>query len=438
MRYTGQHWSITAPVRWGGARNFFNTAGAQDPFHNNQFGGSLGGPFIKDHSFFYVDYEGQRESGAQAGLSCVPVGSAADGSLSPSDSSNAVIQALLARHPWPAPNISGGGCPNLATSTLFNNRVDSLIAKIDHNFNASNLLTGRYYFGDSDQSFPFAQLAGGLLPGFNTVTPTRVQLVSLSYVKVVNPNQVNEPRLGWNRFKEGFFPEDRNFNPSSIGLNTGVTSPFDFGLPKISVGGGVSVIGATNSVPRSRVDSNWHFIDNYSWKSGRHDIKFGYEFRRTTIQLIQDNTFRGKLSFDDVASFLAGVPSSSGNKIAAGNTLRHSFENSHGFYIQDGFRMNSRLTLNFGVRWDYFGVVGEKNNLFYRLDATAAANLVPTKQLYDKDYNNFAPRFGFAYDLTGKGRTVVRGGWGLSTMPLRKTFSRVMHLTTAPFVRGPR
>jgi len=412
----------------GGARNFFNTAGAQDPFHNNQFGGSLGGPIVRDNTFFYVDYEGQRESGAQAGLSCVPTGSAPDGSLSPSDSSNLVIQALLARHPWPAPNTGGGSCPNLATSTLFRNRVDSMIAKIDHNFNASNLLTGRYYFGDSDQSFPFAQLAGGLLPGFNTVTPTRVQLVSLSYVKVVNANQVNEARLGWNRFVESFSPEDSHFNPSSIGLNTGVTSPFDFGLPKISVGG-VSVIGATNSVPRSRVDSNWHFIDNYSWKSGRHDIKFGYEFRRTTIQLIQDNTFRGKLSFDDVASFLAGVPSSSGNKIAIGNTLRHSFENNHGFYIQDSFRMNSQLTLNFGVRWDYFGVVGEKNSLFYRLDPTAATDVSPTNQLYDKDYNNFAPRFGFAYDVTGKGRTVIRGGWGL----FYDAFSQDIFLGHVPF-----
>jgi hypothetical protein len=409
----------------GGARNFFNTAGGQDPFHNNQFGGSLGGPIVKDKTFFYVDYEGQRESGAQAGTSCVPDPRQIAADQLAIGTTNVVTGAILARHPWPTPNIpvaydpldpnNETECPNgnnLAISTRFNNRVDSLIAKVDHNFNASNLLTGRYYFGDSDQSFPFAQLAGGLLPGFNTVTPTRVQLVSLSYVKVVNASQVNEARLGWNRFNEGFFPEDSSFDPSSIGLNTGVTSPFDFGLPKISLAG-FSVIGATNSVPRSRVDSNWHFIDNYSWKSGRHDIKFGYEFRRTTIRLIQDNTFRGKLAFDDLTSFLEGIPSSSGNKIASGDALRHSFQNNHGFYVQDSFRMNSRLTFNFGIRWDYFGVQGEKDNLFYTLDQTAASNLRPTNQLYGKDYNNFAPRLAFAYDVAGKGRTVVRGGWGL-------------------------
>jgi hypothetical protein len=398
----------------GGARNFFNTAGRQDPFHNNQFGGSLGGPIVRDKTFFFLNYEGQRESGAQAGLSCVPTGSAPDGSLSPSDSSNPVIQALIARHPWPAPNLNtSGSCPNLATSTIFTNRVDSAIAKIDHNFNPNNLLTGRYYFGDSDQSFPFAQLAGGLLPGFNTTTPTRVQLIALSYVKVVSSNQVNEARLGWNRFVEGFFPQDHSFNPSTIGLNTGVTSPFDFGLPKISVSG-FSVIGATNSVPRSRVDSNWHFIDNYSWKSGKHDVKFGYEFRRTTIAVNQDNTFRGKLAFSDLPSFLAGIPASSGNKITEGNSRRHTFENSHGFYIQDSYRMTARLTMTYGLRWDYFGVAGEKDGLFNKLDLTSATNTSPTSQLYGKDYNNFAPRFGFAYDLLGKGKTVLRGGWGLA------------------------
>ncbi len=420
----------------GGARNFFNTAGRQDPFHNNQFGGSLGGPIVKDKTFFYVDYEGQRESGAQAGTSCVPdptvIGAAEAGIATKGETVDPVILALLARNPWPTPNIPAGvsdtsGCSanNLAISTRFNNRVDSLIAKIDHNFNTNNLVTGRYYFGDSDQSFPFAQLAGGLLPGFNTVTPTRVQLVSLSYVKVINANQVNEARLGWNRFVEAFVPEDHSFDPSSIGLDTGVTSKFDFGLPKISVGS-FSVIGATNSVPRSRVDSNWHFIDNYSWKSGRHDVKFGYEFRRTTIQVIQDNTFRGRLTFSSIPdpidpvnqpkltpleAFLEGRPG--GGKLAEGYSRRHSIENNHGFYIQDSFRVNQRLTANFGMRWDYFGVVKEKNSLFYRFDPTGAGNVVPAGQLYDKDLNNFAPRFGFAYDITGKSHTIVRGGWGL-------------------------
>src|SRR5436190_1635867 len=321
-----------------GARNYFNfEPDPKNSFLNNQFGGSLGGPIVKDKTFFYVNYEGQRESGAQSGTSCVPDPSQIAADLTVIGTPNPVTAAILARNPWPTPNIPGAisddsSCvtDNLATSTRFKNRVDSMIAKIDHNFNTNNLFTGRYYFGDSDQSFPFAQLAAGILPGFNTVTPTRVQLVSLSYVKVINGSQVNEARLGWNRFAEGFFPEDQGFDPATIGLNTGVAGPYEGGLPAINVGS-FSQIGATNGVPRNRVDANWHFIDNYSWKSGSHDLKLGYEFRRTTITQVIENTFRGKLSFETLSEFLQGVPTGGGQR--RGNTLRHTFDNSHGFNV---------------------------------------------------------------------------------------------------------
>ena len=412
-----------------GARNYFNSAGGKNPFHNNQFGGSFGGPIVKDKTFFYVNYEGQRETGAQAGTSCVPDPRQIAADEAAIGTPNAVTTALLARNPWPTPNINVTftpslpgegfdiGCPdvpNLATSTHFKNRVDSMIAKIDHNFNASNMLTGRYYFGDSDQSFPFAQLGGGLLPGFNTVTPTRVQLVSLSWVKVVNSAQVNEARFGWNRFAEGFLPEDHTFNPSSIGLDTGV-GPSDYGLPAITMAS-FSQIGATSSVPRNRVDTNLHFVDNYSWKRGRHDLKFGYEFRRTTIMHVIDHNFRGTLDFGSLTDFLNGVPDD-GAQIS-GFTRRHTSENSHGLYVQDSFRINPKLTLNLGMRWDYFGVVKEKDNLFWSFDpASDAIVQVGTSggrsNLYNPDYNNFAPRIAFAYDTTGKGKTVIRGGWGL-------------------------
>jgi hypothetical protein len=454
------HGSLLEYFRSGklGARNYFNFDPApKSPFNNNQFGGALGGAIVKDKTFFYADYEGQRENGGQAGVTCVPdpavIAASATAITGLGDTVNPIITALLARNPWPTPNIAGAvsdgnGCSasNLSTSTAFFNRVDSFIGKIDQNFNTNNMLTGRYYFGDSSQSFPFAQLSGGLLPGFNTVTPTRVQLVAISYVKVINSSQVNEARLGWNRFAEGFFPQDQSFNPNSIGLDTGVGN-YDGGLPATSVGG-FSQIGATSSIPRNRVDSNWHFVDNYSWKSGKHEVKFGYEFRRTTIMQVIDHNFRGTLSFgNDVTSpnsptvtltaleaFLEGIPD--GGAQVTGNSQRHTYQNSDGLFIQDSFRVTSRLTLNYGVRWDYFGVTGEKSGLFYTYDPVSDNN-VPTSQLYGKDYNNFAPRLAFAYDVTGKGTTVVRGGWGL----FYDAFSQDMFLGHLPwnciFCPGP-
>src|SRR5467141_2642712 len=208
------------------ARNYFNPVGQpKAPFHNNQYGGSLGGPIVRDKTFVYLDYEGQQEPVGVVTLATVPTGSAPDGSLSPSDSTNPVISKLLARHPWPVPNlVRGPGLFTAGTASVISpsfNRLSSMFAKIDHSFNGNNLVTGRYFFGDSVQSFPLALSAtGGQLPGFNTYTPTRVQLVSLSYVHTIGANKVNELRYGWNRFAEGFFPEDQKFHPSSIGLCT--------------------------------------------------------------------------------------------------------------------------------------------------------------------------------------------------------------------------
>lgn len=400
------------------ARNYFNQVGTpKSPFHNNQFGGSLGGPIVKDKTFFFVDYEGQRESGAQNSLSCVPT------TAQLASPPNSVIASLLARNPWPAPNINGvitndTGCPNgpnLSTNTPFSNDIDSLIGKIDHSFSPSNLLSGRYYFGNSTQLFPLALTGGGVLPGFNTYTPTRVQLVSISDVWTISPTKVNEARLGWNRFAEGFFPQDRTFNPSSIGLDTGSTVG---GLPVINVGG-FAQIGASASDPRHRVDANWDFVDNVSWTMNKHVIKFGYEFRRTSITQDLGTNFRGKLKFLTLTDFLNGDVTNGTNSpgsIAAGDGLRHDYQNNHGLYVQDAYKLTSNITLNAGLRWDYFGVVSEKNNLMSNFDPINGLVQVGTpglSKLYQPDYKNFAPRVSAAWDVFGKGRTVVRAGWGM-------------------------
>jgi hypothetical protein len=437
------------------ARNYFNpvknangTSNPKAPFHNNQYGGSVGGPIVKDKTFFYADYEGQQEPVGVVTLANVPTGSGPGGALSPNDASNPVIASLIARNPWPAPNL-GNGVASVVSPSF--NRLTSVIAKIDENFNPNNVLTGRYFFGDSVQSFPLALTAtGGQLPGFNTYTPTRVQLVSISYVHTFGSSKVNELRYGWNRFAEGFFPADQSFQPSSIGLNTG-TGAADQGLPIILVGS-FAQLGATSSVPRHRVDSNNQVIDNFSWKAGRHDIKFGVDFHRTSVQQYFDKYFRGRLKFTGhpvsptvsttaLQDFLAGYVDSGFQYF--GDSTRHTYENNFGFYAQDSYRLTSRLTLNYGLRWDYFGVIGEKNNLMSNITSVSPAAGTGTftltqvgqpglSQLYNPDYKNFAPRVSLAWDVTGQGKSVLRAGWGM----FFDSFSQDMvlgHLPYAPF-----
>jgi len=435
------------------ARNFFNdktnSTGqpiAQNPFHDNQFGASVGGPIIKDKTFFFVDYEAVREVGAESSTACVPdandiaAATAANGGVV-----NPVISKLLALNPWPAPTQAGSclGNPvdvgtvgyNTVLATPFSNRVDSAIVKIDHSFNANNLLTGRYYIGDSLQSFPLALVGGGLVPGYNTSTPTRVQLISISYVTTLSPTLLNEARVGWNRFAEGFFPQDRSFDPSSIGLNTTASGTpnagaYNGGLPKIEVAG-LAPLGADEGDPRQRVDSNWHIIDNVSWKHGRHDLKFGYEYRRTTVAQIFNRDFRGELDFETLNDFIAGVPDDGAQ--LEGNTNRNTFENSHALYAQDSFRMLRNFTLNLGLRWDYFGIVGEKQGNFTNVNpATGIAYAVGGGQLYKPDYRGFAPRVSAAWDVFGHQKTVLRAGFGV----FDDAFSQDMFMGHLPWNSG--
>lgn len=400
------------------ARNFFNfKPEPQTAFRNNQFGFSLGGPIVRNKTFFFLAYEGQRE---RVGLNSVarvpdPLEIAALGGAT-----NPVIASLLARNPWPSPNRPVAlfdPSPNLFVTTRASNDVDSLIAKVDHSFNEDNQLTGRYFFGTSDQSFPLAILAGNVLPGFNTVTPTTVHLVSISYLKILSSTKVNEARFGYNRFDEGFFPEDGDFDPRSIGLNTGIQSAQDFGLPFIRIrndpvfGSSLASLGATLSVPRARIDTNWHFIDNFSWKLPKHDLKFGYEYRRTFVSAFFDAGYRGRLDFASLEDFLTGTLD--GGRSARGDSRRNTFQNSHALYIQDTFRVTRRLTLNLGLRYDNFGVLGETDGLLSNFDRQLGLVQVGTNGLYESDNNNFSPRVGFAWDLTGKGKTVMRAGWGL-------------------------
>jgi hypothetical protein len=425
------------------ARNFFDPVGTpKASFHNNQFGASVGGPIIKDRTFFYVDYEGQREPVGVVTIATVPTGDCSTCALQPSDAQNPVIAALLARNPWPAPNLGNGSASVISPSY---NDLTSFIAKIDHSINANNTLTGRYFFGDSIQSFPLALTAsGGQLPGFNTFTPTRVQLVSLSYTRTIGSNKVNELRYGWNRFAEGFFPADQNFNPSSIGLCDATTVAGcsgqlnDQGLPIILVSG-VAQLGATSSVPRHRIDSNDQVLDNFSWKVNKHSIKFGFDFHRTTVQQYFDKYFRGRLSFSSLTDFLDGTVD--GGFQYFGNSTRHTYENNFGFYTQDSFHLTPQVTLNYGLRWDYFGVVQEKNNLFSNITSLDAGNdtftLTQVNQpglssLYNPDKTDFAPRVSLAWNVLGKGKTVVRTGFGM----FYDAFSQDMvmgHLPYSPF-----
>jgi outer membrane receptor protein involved in Fe transport len=436
------------------ARNFFNTVGPKDAFRNNQFGGSLGGPIVKDKTFWYLAYEGQREGFGLTSLNTVPALSDYQAAVAAIPGSNpaacatdvftcvttqpaGVINPVIVNlynlcHtngkcsggnlPWPLANLAGAvpGAPNNVGSDKARNDLDSVIAKVDHSFSPKETLTGRYFYGRSEQSVPLGAAGGNNLPNTNTFVPTDVHLVSISLVSVVSSNTVNEGRFGLNRFHEDFLAQDRLVfgNPNtSIGLDNGLGSvsgkvdPRNFGLPQMTFGSsGLSSLGSSRfSNPRSRIDRNYHFLDNFSWKLSRHDIKFGYEYRYTSIDSLEDINFRGRLKFSGLQGFLQG--NVTGGNINYGDTTRNTLQGSHALYLQDSIRVSSRLTANLGLRWDYYGVIHEANN--HLSSYNPASGLFEQGSPYDKDLNNFAPRVSLAWDTTGKGRTVIRSGFSV-------------------------
>ncbi len=430
------------------ARNFFNDVGTpKDAFRNNQFGGTLGGPIVKDKLFFYGSYEGQREGMAITSLNSVPTlndGVAGD----PNDYTQAiaalggtalpctttVIACITANSNVINPTIlnlynlcsSNGHCSGFSnvwptTSAIggpATNNLDSAIMKIDYNLNTNNQISGRYFFGNSHQSFPLGVGGGNNLPDTNTNAPIRTQLVSLSWVRTISPEKVNEARFGWNRYRNGFFPQDASIfgDPNtSLGINTldllgsNTALPRDFGLPTIEVSGLAHLGSSGFSNPRNRVDSNYQFFDNFSWKINRHDVKFGGEYRETTVNSFNDLLARGELEFNSLAEFLGG--GLDGGTENFGNTTRNAHQNFLAFYIQDGYHVTNQLTVNLGLRWDYFGVIGTDGNQLSIYNP--AVGLVQPGQLYPKDYHNFSPRVSLAYDVFGKGKTVIRTGFGV-------------------------
>jgi hypothetical protein len=241
---------------------------------------------------------------------------------------------------------------------------------------------------------------------------------------------VNQLTLGVNYFLQTFNDANTSFSPIGLGLNTGVTDPTLIGSPKLTISG-FDYVGATQ--PLGRIDTTGHATDNLTWTHGRHQLKLGGEYRRAVLDVFYQINKRGSFTFDgtrgpwasdttlsgnlrSIADFLAGYPSnSSGAVIVLGALQRLYLQNSFDWWAHDTVRVSSRVTVNFGVRYTYHGVLHD--------DSNNINTFVPGKgfagpgqglsSLYPKDWNNFAPRFGFAYTPARNGKTVIRGAYGV-------------------------
>src|SRR5579871_6469639 len=335
------------------ARNFVNpTSQHQAPFIRNQFGADGGGAIKKDKTFFYLSYEGlkQRQSVPLSSLVLTDAQRAQAAA-----SSDSIVKSLVGT--IPAANSGGNLYVSGATANV---DIHQGTANVSHAF-SDNHHVNFYYALQHDVRGEPPTTDLNTLPGSGDVRQGRRQIFTFNDVAVLSPTMVNEGRLGFNRIHI-VFNADNTANAAALGISNGVTS--SIGLPQISIAGGGSggglEFGGVNNFPQGRGDYSAALSDTLSWTHGNHTFKFGGEYRR-----IDNNNFTytpGTFTFPTVAAFLADQ--ATGFSANPSNGASRIYVNSIGGFALDQWKATRTLTLDLGIRYDWYGTPSEAGGRF--------------------------------------------------------------------------
>jgi hypothetical protein len=440
------------------ANTFLNNAGRvpRGHFSQNQFGGTIGGPIIKHKTFFFGDAQDLRSSKATTILSTVPTPLMKTGNfteLKPTLTGPAVpgqagcisgniISAscidpvgakLLALYPDPnLPSLvaregipgSWTGASNYQFQYGIPNNTYSWDGRIDHNINDNNRIFGR--FSDYNVSRQDAPWTGNPLAGngnFATQYQITGKSVALSWTDVLSPTMVNELRGGFTRDNANSDPIGVTLGTSAAGqygLNGIPAGPFNAGLPPINITG-LQRLGTAPWRPQVQIAQVWQLLDTLSWLKGDHSLKFGFESRHTSDNFLDAQSLQGQITSSGiytgnvglgVADFLLGDVSTASFTTPA---IVHNYKQGYSFFAQDTWRVRKNLTINYGLRYELFSPLLNHQNAISNFinDAfvTASSGDWFARGLVHPDKNDFAPRFGFAYQAMDK--LVLRGGYGI-------------------------
>ena len=306
------------------ARNFFTLNSTEpQPFKRNQFGGNLGGPIIRNKTFFFFSYEGLRQA-QQVDLNSLVLSDAERRSAA-----NGVIAQLIELIPR-SNLIDSAGTSRFVGSAAAPVHADQWGMDISHILSQSDRLHGYYGFDLTKTVEP--TLRGNTIPNFGYIQRPRRQFFSLNETHTFGQDRVNELRLGLNRLSSTTLP-NALLNPADIGIRDGIDQPI--GLPQISISGGALNFGGPSVFPSGRGDTTIVASDVMSCLCGRHSLKIGGEFRQ-----FLNNNFRlgtGAFNFPSVAAFLADTANSF--SVTLGNQSSSIAQGALGLFVQDNLQM---------------------------------------------------------------------------------------------------
>ena len=421
------------------AKNYFDLAANPiPPFVRNQFGAGIGGPLNRDRTFFFLNYEGFREVQASTAIATVPDALAHQGLLpsaaNPSACSNTnpngcvaipmnpLIQPFLSLLPVSNGPDNGDGTGELITANKGSTREDHGMVRIDHNFSNTHSLFARYTVDDSSALVPYVGTPPGTdVPGFPAFHPGRNQYGTVQDRKTFGNEWINELRFGVNRTTAS-----SSIDNTHPGLSISLVPGQPFGMIDVT---GLSLIGNYLALPLGDFSTVYEAQDQLSRTIGRHTLKFGVEFRRLQLDGTLGFGANGLYSFQDLTPF--GLPAFSNNPalefFLEGLPLSYvgvnpsNADSDRGYresiasgFVQDFVRVNSRLTVNAGLRYDFYSNPTEAfgRESAFRNPATDSAPTVG-KLFAGTPLDLLSPQAGLAWNVFGDGKTVVRSGFGI-------------------------
>jgi hypothetical protein len=436
------------------ARNYFDPVGTpKTPVELEQYGGSAGGHIIRDKLFYFGAYEGQMYTVGNSLAGSVPTTASIPSGgglgcvvLTTGDCKHSIADAtadLVAQNPsftvnplsayllsFYTPNSSQGTGVELNYPNV--NSSKNAIGKVDYHISDHHSLSGSYFFGNDTI---LGMDSNELLAQFRTNVHSRAQAASAHWAWTPSSTWANELRGGFTHYTLGIIPDDITF-PYKI--DTGISNPILQGIPNIKLGGGFTELGAFHNFPKIvGPDKVYDLIDQVSYLRGKHAFKFGGELRRDLVHQGTYRGARGRVTFSNLEALLSGDPTNAG--FLAGSPIRDLSQWLYAGYAQDDWRITPRITINLGIRYEYQAVPTESNNLLGNFDPTVGFEQVGKNisSIYNGDHRNFSPRFGVAWDVSGKGTTVVRvGGSIVYDLLSMSTYMSQQNLQSGPVLFG--